>query len=150
MERLTVPTLPLRRSKRLALNVTADTMLTIAEINGTKLQPQQLASRRFPLEFLCEVAGAVMDQETGDMLEYRQLMKLPKYCDTWSKAFGKKLGGWCKARKESLKEQMPFSSCHTNKCLQKDRRTSRMQGYVPTIVQRRLIQIGSGSHSAGT
>jgi hypothetical protein len=33
-----------------------------------------------------------MDDETSDMLEYRQLIKRPKYCDTWSKAFGKEIG----------------------------------------------------------
>ena len=38
------------------------------------------------------MAGAVMDDETGDMLEYRHLVKSPKYRDTWSKAFGKEIG----------------------------------------------------------
>ena len=29
-------------------------------------------------------AGAVIDEETGESLEYRDLMKLPKYKDMWS------------------------------------------------------------------
>jgi hypothetical protein len=36
--------------------------------------------------------GAVMDSDTGDMLEYRHLLKNPKYRETWSKAFGKEIG----------------------------------------------------------
>jgi hypothetical protein len=67
-------------------------MLTALELNGGQVSPQQLAGRRFPMQFLCKVAGAVMDEETGDMLEYRHLIKRPKYQDTWSKAFGKEIG----------------------------------------------------------
>ena len=32
-----------------------------------------------------------MDEETGDMLEYRHLVKIPKYREVWSKAFGKEI-----------------------------------------------------------
>jgi hypothetical protein len=31
-------------------------------------------------------------RETGDMLEYHQLKKRPKYRDMWSQAFGKEIG----------------------------------------------------------
>ena len=37
------------------------------------------------------MACAVMDEETGDMLEYRQLIKKEKYRLTWSKVFGKEI-----------------------------------------------------------
>jgi hypothetical protein len=64
-------------------------MLSVVEFGNTKLAPQRLASRRFPMQFLCEIAGAVMDEDTGDMLEYRHLVKIPKYRVVWTKAFGK-------------------------------------------------------------
>jgi len=60
------------------------------EIPGYKapFSPQQAASRKYPLQFLCDLAYAVLDDETGDLLEYRHLMKHPKYKDVWTKSFG--------------------------------------------------------------
>jgi hypothetical protein len=52
---------------------------------------QQAASRRYPLQFLCNFANAVLDDETGNLLEYRHLLKHPKYKEVWSKLFGKKI-----------------------------------------------------------
>ena len=49
---------------------------------------QQATSRKYPLRFLCDSASAVLDEETGDLLEYRHLLKNPKYRDIWSKSFG--------------------------------------------------------------
>jgi len=49
---------------------------------------QQAASRKNPLQFLCDFAMAVLGEETGDLLEYRHLLKNPKYRDIWSKSFG--------------------------------------------------------------
>ena len=53
--------------------------------------PRQAASRTFPLQFLCDLAYAVLDDDTGDLLEYRHLIKHPKYKDTWSNSFGKEI-----------------------------------------------------------
>ena len=60
------------------------------EIPGYKapFSPQQAASRKYPLQFLCDLAYTVLDDETGDLLEYRHLMKHPKYKDIWTKFFG--------------------------------------------------------------
>ncbi len=44
------------------------------------------------MQTLCEIAGAVMDDETGELMEYRQLMKNHKYQRTWGKAFRNKIG----------------------------------------------------------
>jgi hypothetical protein len=78
---------------------TVDAMLTMMELSNQPITPQRLASRQFPLQFLHEVAGAVMDVETGDMLEYRHLVKNPKYRETWSKAFGKEIGRLAQGQK---------------------------------------------------
>jgi hypothetical protein len=69
------------------------------ELTGASISPQQLAGIQFPMQFLCEVAGAVMDEETGDMLEYRHLINRPKYRDTWPKAFGKEIGRLAQGQK---------------------------------------------------
>jgi hypothetical protein len=88
-----------RSKKRLNSNATVDAMLTVMELSGMQTNPQRLASRQFPLQFLHEVAGAVMDVETGDMMEYRHLLKHPKYRETWSKAFGKEIGRLAQGQK---------------------------------------------------
>jgi hypothetical protein len=80
------------KAKQYRHNVTTEAMLSVLELSTANISQQQLSSRKFPLQILCEFAGAVMDDETGDMLEYRQLIKRPKYRDTWSKAFGKEIG----------------------------------------------------------
>ena len=49
------------------------------------------ASRKFPPQFLCNFASAVLDDETGDLLKYRHLLKHPKYKDVWSNSFGKEI-----------------------------------------------------------
>ena len=56
------------------------------------LVARRLASRRFPLQVLCEIAGAVLDSKTGELMEYRHLLKKPDYVDVWSKAGGKEIG----------------------------------------------------------
>ena len=38
---------------------------------------------------MCEWAQLVLDEDTGDFLEYRQLIKNPKYKEVWSKSFAK-------------------------------------------------------------
>ena len=48
--------------------------------------PQQATGCRYPLQFLCNLAYAVLDNETGDLLEYQHLMKHHKYKDTWLKS----------------------------------------------------------------
>jgi len=49
---------------------------------------QQAAACRYPLTFIRDFASAILDEETGDLLEYRHLLKHPKYKDIWSKPFG--------------------------------------------------------------
>jgi hypothetical protein len=43
------------------------------------------------LQFLCDFAYSVLEDETGDLLKYRHSLKHPKYKDVWSQSFGKKI-----------------------------------------------------------
>jgi hypothetical protein len=52
----------------------------------------QASCRKYPLQFLCDFAYAVLDNDTGDLLEYRHLIKHPKLKDIWSQSFGKEIG----------------------------------------------------------
>jgi len=70
--------------------LTQDYMLHMMEIPGYKapFTPSQAAARKYPLQFLCDFAYAVLDDNTGELLEYQHLIKHPKYKDTWSPSFG--------------------------------------------------------------
>ncbi len=70
--------------------ITQDHMLTALEVaaHRSPFTAQNAASRRFPLKFLHEAASAILDEDTGKLLEYRHLMKHPKYKDVWMKSFG--------------------------------------------------------------
>ncbi len=43
------------------------------------------------MQFLRDLTYAVLDDETGDLLEYCHLMKHPKYKDIWTKSFSKEI-----------------------------------------------------------
>jgi hypothetical protein len=73
-------------------NVTREVILSAVEMSFQRLNPAQLAQRQFPLQVLCEIAGAVMDDKTGELMEYKQLMKHAKYKQTWGRAFGNEIG----------------------------------------------------------
>ena len=58
------------------------------EIHGGHFTAMKAAGRKYPKEAL----AAVLDPETGDMMEYRHLVANPKYRPIWKPAYGKELG----------------------------------------------------------
>jgi hypothetical protein len=78
------------RQQQKVRTITQDYLFHMMDIPGhTKpFSNQQAASCKYPLQFLCNFAAAVLDDETGDLLEYQHLLRHPKYRDTWSKSFG--------------------------------------------------------------
>jgi hypothetical protein len=81
--------------------------------------PQQFTSKqasacKYPLQFLCDFTYLVLDDETGDLLEYWHLLKHPKYKDVWSQSFGKEIRHLATATKTIAfltKQQIPQSRC---------------------------------------
>ncbi len=69
------------RQQRKVQTITQDYLFHMRDIPGlTKpFSNQQAASRKYP--FLCDFALAVLDDKTGDLLEYRHLLRHPKYRD---------------------------------------------------------------------
>ena len=59
------------RQQRETRTLTQDFMLQYMEIQGYKAQltTRQVASRKYPLQFLCDLAYAVLNDETGNLLE---------------------------------------------------------------------------------
>ena len=58
------------------------------------------------MQFLADFAGAVLDDETGELLEYRHLIKRPKYKKDWGFSFGNEIG--------RLAQGMPGRNTGTN------------------------------------
>ena len=44
------------------------------------------------MQLFCELAGAVLDEETGYLLEYRHIVKHPNHKKLWGGAFVKEVG----------------------------------------------------------
>ena len=69
---------------------------------STKVTPSRLASRKFPLAVLCAFAGAVLDSTTGEMMEYRHLIKHPQHKERWGRSFGDEIGRLAQGRKGGI------------------------------------------------
>eukprot|EP00804_Cyclotella_cryptica_P009655 CCRYP_011199-RA/>CCRYP_011199-RA protein AED:0.40 eAED:0.40 QI:0/-1/0/1/-1/1/1/0/244 len=63
-------------------------MLTVLATRHIGITAAQATQRRYPTDML----HAVLNDETGELMEYRHLVANPKYCDTWKNAYGKELG----------------------------------------------------------
>jgi hypothetical protein len=76
------------RQQRITCTLTQDIAYQISKV---KLAMTQVVGRQYPLQFLCDWASAVLDDKTGNLLEYQHLLKHPKYKEVWSKSFGTKM-----------------------------------------------------------
>ena len=90
-EQKEVPAHNTRSRKELPRSITQETVLSAMEMSNTNVTARNLAARKFPMQLLCELAGAVMDAN-GELLQYRHLIKRPEYREVWGKAYGKELG----------------------------------------------------------
>jgi hypothetical protein len=92
-------------SQRCDLRLTLDGPQLILAINlrlmargilfiEVKLKPElsQMKPSSVPLKCQCKIAGAVLDPTTGDLMEYRHLMKREEYREVWRKAAAKEFG----------------------------------------------------------
>ena len=59
------------------------------------VKPLATSGRRFPLAFLAHWACPVVDLDTGQTLEYRQLRAHPKYQAVWNQSYANELGRLC-------------------------------------------------------
>eukprot|EP00804_Cyclotella_cryptica_P000163 CCRYP_017463-RA/>CCRYP_017463-RA protein AED:0.42 eAED:0.49 QI:0/-1/0/1/-1/0/1/0/288 len=82
------PTSPAYNTCSRAHTITQETILHLLRNTQTPLTPQSAATRQFPRDAL----SAILDTDTGELLEYRYLIKNPKYCTIWKNAYGKELG----------------------------------------------------------
>jgi len=57
----------------------------------TTVNPQMAASQKYSIQILCNYANAVIDNETGEIMEYRHLLKDPKHRKRWQRSFSKEI-----------------------------------------------------------
>ena len=53
--------------------------------------PRMAASRKYPMQCLCNYANAVIDNKTGEIMEYQHLLKDPKHRERWQRSFSNKI-----------------------------------------------------------
>eukprot|EP00804_Cyclotella_cryptica_P021373 CCRYP_016768-RA/>CCRYP_016768-RA protein AED:0.31 eAED:0.20 QI:0/0/0/0.66/1/0.66/3/0/521 len=69
-------------------SITHETMLHFLATHHIGLTAARATQQRYPPDML----HAVLNDETGELMEYRHLIANPKYRDTWQNAYGKELG----------------------------------------------------------
>jgi hypothetical protein len=80
------------RQRHRKQSITDEVLLHTIEMSTSRIDPRQAASGKYPMQLLCEMAGAVLDSKTGELLEYRHLIKRPEYQEVWGAGFGKEIG----------------------------------------------------------
>ena len=73
------------RTTSLALGIQhSQSTLHCGRIGKLLCDPQKSVAWQIPLQVFAEMAKAVLDRETGNLLEYRHLLKSPKYQQDWN------------------------------------------------------------------
>ena len=74
---------PAKKTHYQTRSVTQEAIMSIMDMSDAfmKLTARNICSRGFPIQFLVEYMNAVLDGETGELLEYWQLIQRPKYKD---------------------------------------------------------------------
>jgi hypothetical protein len=57
----------------------------------TTITAKNTASRKYAQQFITNWANAVIDKETGELMEYKHLLKDPRHRERWQKSFGKEI-----------------------------------------------------------
>ena len=76
------------RSRRQVRTLTQEAMLSCVMEKKLDLKPRAAAGLKFPRQML----NAVLNEETGELMEYRHLIGNPKYREIWGRSFGNELG----------------------------------------------------------
>ena len=63
------------RTRTRPITITQETVNAVLNKSSCCVKSAKLAGRKYPLKLLCDFAGAVMDQETRELIEYWNLMK---------------------------------------------------------------------------
>lgn len=67
-------------------------MCASIEVEDCKINPKNASGRRFPMQFLCDWAGVVLDEKIGELMENRHLLRNPACRQVWGKASDNEIG----------------------------------------------------------
>ncbi len=81
-------------------SITDEIVLASIEMSAARISPRQAAGRKYPVQILDEMANAVLDETTGNLLEYRHLICHPVYQEVWGKSMGKDIGRLAQGSKD--------------------------------------------------
>ena len=73
--------------------VTKEAIMSMMDMSNasTKFTARKTCSQGYPMQFLVEYMNAVLEEETGKLLEYRQLNQRPKCKDDWRESFANRI-----------------------------------------------------------
>ena len=72
-------------------SIRREKLLSAVNLSGSCPSAHQCSRRKFPMKFLTDYAGAVLNK-SGELLEYRHLIKRPEYKQAWGHSFGNEIG----------------------------------------------------------
>ncbi len=55
------------------------------------ITPKMAAPQKYPMQFLCNYANAVIDDETREIMEYQHLLKDSRHRERWQRLFSKEI-----------------------------------------------------------
>ena len=70
-----------RARKSIVRTIPQEAVLSAMELSQARVSAKSAASRKYPLQLLCDWANTVMDAN-GELLQYRHLIKRDEYRDT--------------------------------------------------------------------
>ena len=70
---------PAHNTRALRRTLTQELIFSCMSITSNPETPKNFTSRKSLMKLLCEIAGAVLDGNNGELLEYRHLCISPKY-----------------------------------------------------------------------
>ena len=107
--RVEPPNVPASRTQSKNPNnhsVAQESLLTCATVAKMNLPPKQLFSRRF----LAEIINSVLNEETGKLMEYRHIMKIPNITNSTQHPTAKNWGVSPNECQENRKAPTPYIS----------------------------------------
>ena len=70
-------------------SIIQDLMLQVVNTSNHWLNPYNITRRNLPLQVMCDMANAVLDGYTGDLLKYWHLIRRSNFLEAWGNMYGK-------------------------------------------------------------
>jgi hypothetical protein len=115
-------------------------IVTYSNITNRHITARNASCRKFPIEML----NAVLNMNTGKLMEMKHLLVNPKYKDLWGKSYTKELG---RLAKVSLESPAPTPSYLSNAMRShlNESRMKHMDRYALIIAPKKMTQITHNS-----